>query len=319
MSNKGNEKKQQGNDQPGKRDFITLNVKGWLGGTVRMLTPTRRSIWIDLLAMSGDGRFPGWVATGYEGGKLVGWKVKTLATRLGYNYQAFKQALDLFKEQGRIEITEEEAIRIVNWDKYQFIPSHRCEPGVKDGCKITPPSLPASSPTSHLSEAQPVENKEQASPYIIPDKTTPQTGLAEWSEDIEDGDGIVPAERIRRAVRYVHSPECGLDWYKENLSAHYIRNNARKLVEMVPENWGRPKPSRRKAAKGRGCDACAFLGFGVDNKPCPHCSDELAPHDAPASPPASPALDPAPPPAREQGSGQYDYRNQFDVNVGSHA
>lgn len=155
-----------------KKRFILLNPDGWLTGTVRMLTPLRRSIWVDLLAMAGSGRFPGWVAMGYESGKLQGYPLKKLAEHLDYNRQALRQALELFVKQERIEITDTRAIRIVNWAKYQFMKAY--EPGdtyrsggdevdesvVIDDRQITT----SSSTTSSTFESQTTEKQELKSP-----------------------------------------------------------------------------------------------------------------------------------------------------------
>jgi len=286
----------------GKRDFIVLNTKGWLGGTIRLLPPLRRCIWIDLLAMSREGRFPGYVAMGKEGGKLVGWPIKRLAGKLGYNYQAFKQALDEFVSQDRIVMDEARAIRIVNWDKYQFIPSYGCErsdeDGVKTGDGITPGSSPPSSPASPLFEPQAVGNRQDSSPNTILQQNKPQPAraLEDWDEDVEDEKGTVCSADIRRAVRYIRSPQCGLTWYKANLSASLIRSRAREMVESVPEGWGLPRPSRQKPVAGKGCDDCGETGWKCDGVPCPGCS---ASHDAPASPLAPPTPRPAPPPVED--------------------
>jgi hypothetical protein len=276
----------------GKRDFIVLNTKGWLGGTIRLLPPLRRCIWIDLLAVSREGRFPGYVAMGKEGRKLVGWPVKRLAGKLGYNYQAFKQALDEFARQDRIVMDEARAIRIVNWDKYQFIPSYGSDDGDEDGVKtgygITPDSSPPSSPPSPLLEPEAVGNRQESPPHTTLQQNRPQPAraLEDWDEDVEDEDGTVFSADIRRAVRYIRSPECTLSWYKENLSPGLIRSRARKMVDSVPEGWGLPGPSRQRPVAGKGCGRCGETGWESDGVPCPHCS---ASHDAPPSPLSPPA------------------------------
>ena len=113
------------------QDFFKIDTKGWLHGTIRQLTPLQRCIWVDLLALSKEGRFPGWVAAGWDGehekSPLLGYKLKTLAGKLEYDRHSFRDALAEFQRRGMVVLNSDRAIRIVNWDKYQAIPAHRGE------------------------------------------------------------------------------------------------------------------------------------------------------------------------------------------------
>ena len=61
------------NPRGGRYRWIKFDVQSWLSGTTRWIaTGIQCAFWLDLLAQSGNGRFPGWVCAGQDAGKMVG-------------------------------------------------------------------------------------------------------------------------------------------------------------------------------------------------------------------------------------------------------
>lgn len=122
---------QDGKDEPitvnplaGSRRWIKLWVDPWFKGTVRFTLDHReRSIWIDLLVMAGQSRFPGIICAGIENGPYVGFPIRYLAGQVDISENDLKQILEKFETQDRIGIQRDEAGRLIitvkNWDKYQ--------------------------------------------------------------------------------------------------------------------------------------------------------------------------------------------------------
>src|SRR5882757_7518023 len=108
-----------------RRQWVKLWVNEWLDGTTRFeLTPQQRLLWIDLLALAGRSRFPGFIYAGIgEGDKKVGYPIPYLAGVLQMDEQGTNNALRLLDAHGHITLDEvapeQYVIGIVNWEKYQ--------------------------------------------------------------------------------------------------------------------------------------------------------------------------------------------------------
>lgn len=108
-----------------RRQWVKLWVNEWLDGTTRFeLTAPQRLLWVDLLALAGRSRFPGYVYAGEgEGGKKVGYPIAYLAGVLQMDEVDANNALKLLQEKGHITLDEsgpeQYVVGIVNWEKYQ--------------------------------------------------------------------------------------------------------------------------------------------------------------------------------------------------------
>lgn len=108
-----------------RRQWVKLWVNEWLDGTTRFeLTAPQRLLWIDLLALAGRSRFPGFVYAGTgRDGKKLGYPIAYLAGVLQMDELALNNALRLLKEHEHITLDETAPesyiIGIINWEKYQ--------------------------------------------------------------------------------------------------------------------------------------------------------------------------------------------------------
>src|SRR5208283_657385 len=108
-----------------RRQWVKLWVNEWLDGTTRFeLTAPQRLLWIDLLALAGRSRFPGFIYAGEgEGGKRVGYPIAYLAGVLQMDEVTLNNALKLLQAHAHITLdevsTDNWVIGIVNWEKYQ--------------------------------------------------------------------------------------------------------------------------------------------------------------------------------------------------------
>jgi len=108
-----------------RRQWVKLWVNEWLDGTTRFeLTAPQRLLWIDLLALAGRSRFPGYVYAGEgEAGKKVGYPIAYLAGVLQMDEVTLNNALKLLQQHHRITLEEtgpeQYVIGIINWEKYQ--------------------------------------------------------------------------------------------------------------------------------------------------------------------------------------------------------
>jgi hypothetical protein len=108
-----------------RRQWVKLWVNEWLDGTTRFeLTAAQRLLWVDLLALAGRSRFPGFIYAGTgQGGEKVGYPIAYLAGVLQMDETDTNNALKLLAAHGHItldEISPEKyVIGIVNWEKYQ--------------------------------------------------------------------------------------------------------------------------------------------------------------------------------------------------------
>lgn len=108
-----------------RRQWVKLWVNEWLDGTTRFeLTAPQRLVWVDLLALAGRSRFPGFIYAGMgDSGKRVGYPVAYLAGVLQMDEVALNNTMKLLLDKGHITLEEsgpeQYIIGIVNWEKYQ--------------------------------------------------------------------------------------------------------------------------------------------------------------------------------------------------------
>lgn len=108
-----------------RRQWVKLWVNEWLDGTTRFeLTAQQRIAWVDLLALAGRSRFPGFIYAGTsDGGKRIGYPVGYLAGVLQMDEATLNNSLKLLLDKGHITLEEsapeQYIIGIVNWEKYQ--------------------------------------------------------------------------------------------------------------------------------------------------------------------------------------------------------
>lgn len=108
-----------------RRQWVKLWVNEWLDGTTRFeLTAAQRLLWVDLLALAGRSRFPGYIYAGTgRGEERVGYPIAYLAGVLQMDETDTNNALKLLAAHGHItldEVSHEKyVIGIVNWEKYQ--------------------------------------------------------------------------------------------------------------------------------------------------------------------------------------------------------
>ncbi len=105
-----------------RRQWVKLWVNEWLDGTTRFeLTAPQRLLWVDLLALAGRSRYPGFVYAGEgEGGKRIGYPIAYLAGVLQMDEVALNNAMKLLKLHGHITLEEvgpeQYVIGIINWE-----------------------------------------------------------------------------------------------------------------------------------------------------------------------------------------------------------
>lgn len=114
------------NPRGGRYRWIKFDVQSWLNGTTRWIaTGIQCAFWLDLLAQSGNGRFPGWVCAGQDAGKMVGYPIQFYQSWRPERFNILA-TFKLFEDQDKIciHITREKepklyAIEILNWSKFQ--------------------------------------------------------------------------------------------------------------------------------------------------------------------------------------------------------
>jgi len=108
-----------------RRQWVKLWVNEWLDGTSRFeLTAQQRLLWVDLLALAGRSRFPGFIYAGLAGdGSKVGYPLAYLAGVLQMDEVTTNNALKLLQIHAHITLEEsapeQYVIGIINWEKYQ--------------------------------------------------------------------------------------------------------------------------------------------------------------------------------------------------------
>jgi len=101
----------------GARTWIKIFCNKWIEGTLRHETPEVRGIWIDLLALVGNGQYG-------DGGELkiapaMGLMDEQISTILKTPLEIWKKAKERLVESQRIEVGPGNVITITNWKKYQ--------------------------------------------------------------------------------------------------------------------------------------------------------------------------------------------------------
>jgi len=99
------------------RTWIKVYCDNWLSGTIREEQPDVRSVWIDLLTLAGSGQFGDIGEIKLSNG--VGLTDNQIAKILRISKALWRKSKQRFLLSQRIEITPKEAIRIINWSKYQ--------------------------------------------------------------------------------------------------------------------------------------------------------------------------------------------------------
>jgi hypothetical protein len=101
----------------GSRTWIKVYCDKWLEGTLREETSDIRGVWIDLLTLAGAGRY------GSDGEirliNGIGLRDEQISRIFGIKPSLWRKAKTRFLETDRIKITENGAILITNWSKYQ--------------------------------------------------------------------------------------------------------------------------------------------------------------------------------------------------------
>ena len=101
----------------GNRTWIKVYCDKWIQGTLREETPDVRSVWIDLLTLSGTGEYGDTGEIKLANG--VGYTDEQIAQILCIKKSLWRKAKLRLVETERIKITPRGAISIINWSKYQ--------------------------------------------------------------------------------------------------------------------------------------------------------------------------------------------------------
>jgi hypothetical protein len=99
------------------RNWIKVYCDKWLSGTIRGEQPGVRSVFIDVLALAGNGQFGDIGEIKLSNG--IGLTDGQIAEILHISKALWRKSKARFLSSNRIEITPKGAIKIVNWSKYQ--------------------------------------------------------------------------------------------------------------------------------------------------------------------------------------------------------
>ena len=99
------------------RTWIKIYCDKWLSGTIREEQPDVRSVFIDLLALAGNGQFGDIGEIKLSNG--IGLTDSQIAEILRISKALWRKSKQRFLLSERIEITPKRAIKITNWNKYQ--------------------------------------------------------------------------------------------------------------------------------------------------------------------------------------------------------
>ena len=110
-----------------RRTWIKVWVDAWLDGTTRFeMSGAQRAFWIDLLALAGRSRHPGFIYAGQSGDRVIGYPISFFQGLDAGGELDVPATLQLFEACGKVkvEVTQEAPVRllkieILNWDKYQ--------------------------------------------------------------------------------------------------------------------------------------------------------------------------------------------------------
>lgn len=107
-------------------DWIKLYSRKWLFGSGRAMTPEKRGVWVDLLALAAEAKLRDGTLR-LDVGQPMGRDY--IASVLMIDRQTLDACLAAYQAdkntddgRGRIEIWEDGTIEITNWDKYQGMP-----------------------------------------------------------------------------------------------------------------------------------------------------------------------------------------------------
>lgn len=99
-----------------RRTWIKIYVDQWLHGTMRReLLPAERSVWTDFLALAGDSPYEGKISFTEK----IGYTDEQLADKLEVPVDILASAKAKMLEYNKIEILDNNVIKIVKWKKYQ--------------------------------------------------------------------------------------------------------------------------------------------------------------------------------------------------------
>lgn len=104
-------------------EWIKLYTRKWIWGSGRTMTPEKRGVWIDLLALAGESKLrDGTLRHDINQPMKKEWIASVLMLdmeTLNSSLEAFKADINSDDGDARIKIWEDGTIQIVNWDKYQ--------------------------------------------------------------------------------------------------------------------------------------------------------------------------------------------------------
>jgi hypothetical protein len=111
----------------GKRQWVKLWVGEWLDGTTRYeMTGAQRAFFIDLLALAGRSRHPGFIYAGESAGRVIGYPLGFFQALDASGELDVAATLQLFETCGkiRVEATQEAPVKlmrieVINWGRYQ--------------------------------------------------------------------------------------------------------------------------------------------------------------------------------------------------------
>jgi DnaD/phage-associated family protein len=101
----------------GSRTWIKIYCDKWLNGTIREESLEVRAVWVDLLVLAGSGRYG-------DSGEVkitdrVGFLDQQLADLMQISVQKWVACKKKLVETDRVEVSENNIIRIKNWVRYQ--------------------------------------------------------------------------------------------------------------------------------------------------------------------------------------------------------
>lgn len=102
------------------KTWVKLYTNEWLHGSIRVdLTPAERSVWADLLALAGLSRREGYL----EYSEGLPYSEDDLVRLLNVSSDLVKSTIEKCTTEGRLSYDGDNTLTIVNWTKYQFVPT----------------------------------------------------------------------------------------------------------------------------------------------------------------------------------------------------
>lgn len=101
-------------------DWMPLWIDKWIFGSTRIeLTPDERSVWVDFIALSGKDQ-------GYiRANETTPYQNRQLAGMLNIDEELLKRAIDKFLTFGKIKITPEGTIYLINYEQFELSERHK--------------------------------------------------------------------------------------------------------------------------------------------------------------------------------------------------